>query len=174
MTKQQKMTKSLVLTAMFIAMSVIGAYIKIPNPVTSSIALDALPAYLAALVLGGLPGAAVGLLGHLVSAAIGGFPMSLPIHLLIGSEMAIIMIIFSFVANRINLVAAVIAGIILNGVASPAVLILVPGFGLPVFLGALIPLTAASIINVIVAALVYQSIKNAKIVKDLKEINSGV
>jgi len=174
MTKQQKTTKTLVMTALFIAMSVIGAYIKIPNPVTSSIALDALPAYLSALVLGGIPGAAVGALGHLISAAAGGFPMSLPIHLLIATEMAIIMVIFSIIAKKINLIAALVAGIILNGVVSPAVLILIPGFGLPVFIGALLPLIAASTVNVLVSGIVYHSIKDIKIVKEFAEVNHGV
>jgi riboflavin transporter len=174
MKSQQKSIRILVLLALFTAMCIVGAYIKIPNPITSSIAFDSLPAYLAALVLGGIPGAAVAFLGHMVSAALGGFPMSLPIHLFIATQMAVIMIIFSFIAKKINLTAAIIAGILLNGIAAPAALILIPGMGLPVFLGALVPLTAASIFNVSLAGLVYQSIKNVKEVKELTEASNGI
>jgi riboflavin transporter len=100
MRKNQMQTKFIVLMGLFIAMSVVGGYVKIPNPVTSSVAFDSLPAFLAALVLGGIPGAIVGFLGHMATAAVGGFPLTLPIHLFIGLQMAIIMLIFSFVAKK--------------------------------------------------------------------------
>lgn len=172
--KQQKTTKMIVMMGLFIGMSAAGAYIKIPNPVTSSIALDSLPAYMAALVLGGGPGAAVGFLGHMLSAALGGFPLSLPIHLLIAVEMSVIMFVFSFIAKKFNLVISVIIGILLNGIVSPAVLIFIPGMGLPAFLGSLIPLTAASVLNIIVAAVVYYSIRNSSIVKNIGDAENGL
>ena len=90
----------LVLMGLFIALSVVGAYIKIPNPITSSIALDALPAYLASLLLGGKYGAIIGAVGHLVSATIGGFPLSLPIHLVVAIQMTVIMPIFGWISKK--------------------------------------------------------------------------
>ncbi|KPU45132.1 hypothetical protein OXPF_12590 [Oxobacter pfennigii] len=164
-----KKQKTIIMMGLFIALSIIGGYIKIPNPVTSSIAFDSLPAFLASLVLGGLPGAAVAFLGHMLSAALGGFPMSLPIHLVVAVEMGIIMVVFSFIANKINLIVAIIAGIILNGIVSPVILIFIPNLGLPVFLASLLPLMAASIFNVILAAVVFSSIKNVGFVKEIQE-----
>jgi uncharacterized membrane protein len=162
-------TKFIVLMGLFIAMSVVGGYVKIPNPVTSSVAFDSLPAFLAALVLGGIPGAIVGFLGHMASAAVGGFPLTLPIHLFIGLQMAIIMLIFSFVAKKINLIFAIILGIFLNGIVAPACFILFPSMGMAVFMDLILPLSVASTLNILVAALVYRAIKNASVVKKFQE-----
>jgi uncharacterized membrane protein len=172
--KNQVKTKQIVLLALFIAMSVVGGYIKLPNPITSSIALDSLPAYLSALLLGGIPGAIVGFLGHMASAALGGFPLSLPIHILIGIQMALIMLIFNFCSKKINIFTAIVVGIILNGVVSPASLILIPGMGMPVFLGAVVPLTVGSALNIIICTLVYNPIKKA-IPKEMVDVfNNGI
>jgi riboflavin transporter len=169
MRRKQMQTKLIVLMGLFIAMSVVGGYVKVPNPVTSSVAFDSLPAFLATLVLGGIPGAVVGFLGHMSSAAVGGFPLTLPIHLFIGLQMAIIMLVFGFVAKRINLILAIIVGIFLNGVAAPACFILFPSMGMAVFLDLIIPLSIASILNILVASLVYGGIKNAAMVKSFQE-----
>jgi uncharacterized membrane protein len=174
MKKQGKKTKHMVLMALFIAMSVVGGYIKVPNPITSSIAFDSMPAYLASLIFGGFSGAIVGFLGHVLSAAIGGFPLSLPIHLLIAFQMAIIMIIFNFVAKRYNLIAAVVIGTLLNGVGAPACLILIPNLGMPVFVGAIVPLTITSFMNIILCVFIYRTIKNHRIVKEVQEVNNGL
>ena len=67
-------TKKLVLTALFIGLSVVGANIK----VMGSIAFDALPAFLAALMLGPLWRAAVGAPGPLLPAPQPGLPLTFP------------------------------------------------------------------------------------------------
>ena len=172
MKKRFTTTKMTVLLGLFIAMSVIGAYIKIPNPITSSIALDSLPAYLCALILGGVPGAIIGFLGHMISAATAGFPLTLPIHLLIGLEMSLIMLIFSYIAKRFNIAVAIVIGFILNGICAPASLIIVPGFGIAAFTGSVVPLSIASALNILVSCLIYQAIKNIKIVKEMREVKN--
>ncbi len=59
------------LLALFCALSAVGAQFKF----FGSIALDALPAFLAAIILGGPAGAVVGAVGHLLSATLSGlFP----------------------------------------------------------------------------------------------------
>jgi hypothetical protein len=166
MRKELKRTQFIVLMGLFIAMSVVGGYIKVPNPITSSIAFDSLPAFLATLVLGGVPGAIIGFLGHMASAGMGGFPLSIPIHLFIGVEMALIMFAFNFAAKKINKPAAIIIGIILNGFVAPACFILIPGQGMATFTYLLIPLTLASTLNIILAFLIFQGIKNTSIVKE--------
>ena len=170
MKKKFITTKMTVLLGLFIAMSVIGAYIKIPNPITNSIALDSLPAYLGTLILGGVPGAIIAFLGHIISAATAGFPLTLPIHLFIAVEMSLIMLIFNYVAKRINVPSACVIGLILNGIGAPASLIIIPGFGMAAFTGSLIPLLIASAINIIVSSLIYQAIRNIKIVKEMGEV----
>jgi riboflavin transporter len=174
MKKGKNKTKNMVLIALFIAMSVVGGYIKIPNPVTSSIAFDSLPAYLGTLIFGGLPGAVIGFLGHLSSAAIGGFPLGIPIHILVAVQMFIIMLIFRVIAKRVNLISAIVIGILLNGVGAPACLILIPGMGMPVFVGAVIPLTITSIFNVVVAALIYKPLNKTGVIKNSLEVSDGV
>ena len=86
-------TKQLVITALFIALSFVGANIKI----FGTIAFDSLPAFLAALVLGPALGAVIGLLGHLATALTSGFPLSLPIHLAVAIAMALTMYVFGWV-----------------------------------------------------------------------------
>jgi riboflavin transporter len=164
----------MVLLALFIALSVVGGYIKIPNPITSSIAFDSLPAYLAALIFGGPFGAIVAFLGHMASAAIGGFPLSLPVHLIIGAEMALIMIAFNYVAKKVNITSAVVVGTVLNGAGAGVPLIFIPGLGMPAYLGSIVPLTVATIANILLCVLVYKPIQNSSVVKELRGINDGI
>jgi riboflavin transporter len=165
MRSQTEKTRFIALMGLFIGMSVVGGYIKMPNPITSSVAFDSLPAFLAALVLGGVPGAIVGFLGHLASAGAGGFPLSLPIHLFVGLQMAVIMILFNFVAKKFNIIFAIIAGIILNGVVAPACFILIPGHGMATFMYLLPLLTFAGSLNIILSVFIFQGIKNTSLVK---------
>lgn len=79
--------------SMLIALTAIGAAIKIPA-IIGSVALDSFPALLAAALLGGPAGAVVGGLGHLLSALIGGMPLG-PMHALIAMEMALLAWVFS-------------------------------------------------------------------------------
>jgi uncharacterized membrane protein len=169
MSNKMKNTKSVVIMGLFIAMSVVGGYIKLPNPVTSSIALDSFPAFAASLLLGGGPGAVIGFFGHMVSAAIGGFPMTLPIHLLIGAQMAIIMFCFKQIRDKLGRVAAAICGVIMNGLIAPACFIVIPGYGKAVFLQLIIPLVAASVINIAAALMVTSALGTRKAFKGYLE-----
>lgn len=87
-----KSTK-MALIALLVALTAIGAAIKIPA-VIGSVALDAFPALLAAALLGGPSGAVVGAMGHLLSALIGGMPMG-PFHGIVAVEMAILAFMFA-------------------------------------------------------------------------------
>ncbi|PAV27984.1 ECF transporter S component [Virgibacillus profundi] len=81
------------LLALFIALSVIGAAIKVPA-IIGSVALDAFPALLAAVFFGSGAGAVVGGLGHMMSALIGGMPLG-PLHFIIALEMALLVSLFA-------------------------------------------------------------------------------
>lgn len=169
MKKNLRSTKFIVIMGLFIGMSIVGGYIKLPNPVTSSIAMDSFPAFAASLILGGIPGAIIGFLAHMMSAAIGGFPMTLPIHLLIGTQMAIIMFLFKLIFDKFGLIAAGITGIILNGILAPACFILIPGYGVAVFTELVLPLMIASIVNIVAAIIVYSAVRNKTVVKTFLE-----
>lgn len=153
-------TKALTLSAIFVALSFIGAGIKLPSP-TGTVAFDSAPGYMAALFLGPSYGALTSSLGHIFTSMNAGFPLSAPIHLLIAIEMAFFVAVFAIIAKR-NLTLAVITATLLNGVLAPASLLLFPGFGRGFFTAIVIPLTVASALNLLLAALVYSLIKKTK------------
>ena len=146
--------RRLVVVALFIGMSAVGGFIKIPSP-TGTVALDSLPGYLGAVLLGGWGGAVVGFLGHLFSAGTVLFPLGLPIHLLIAAQMAVFVSVFGFLYRKRQRFLAVLAGILLNGVAAPAMLI--PIFGAGFFAAMLLPLIVGSAVNILLAALLSAS-----------------
>lgn len=155
-------TVKLVYISVLIAISFIGSLIKIQG----TIALDSMSGFFAALFLGPVAGALVGSIGHLLTAFTSGFPLTIPIHLIIGLQMAAFVYLFGWVYEKTNLLLASIVAIILNGIV--AVIILAPAtiwFGLPLTGKAFIyamagPLTIASTVNVILAGLVYKMIKS--------------
>jgi len=87
--------------AILVALSGVGAFIKIPSP-TGTVALDAAPGYLAAVAFSPLEGGVVGALGHLISAATAGFPLGLPIHLIIAAEMFVFAWLFGLLARPLG------------------------------------------------------------------------
>ncbi len=94
--KQSELKKSTVtwtLTAMFVALSVLGAAVKVPFILTS-VSLDSTAALIAGGIMGPGIGAAVGLFGHLASSFLGGLPLG-PFHIVIAAEMAVLVYIFS-------------------------------------------------------------------------------
>lgn len=152
--KTKLSVKFITLCGFFIALSVAGAFIK---PFGNSIAFDSMPAFLAASMLGPAAGAITGFFGHLISSAIAGFPATLPVHLIIAFEMAVIMIIYSFIARKINIVIAAIIAIILNGPIATAVFIPILGMG---FFTAMIgPLTLVAAVNAVLAVFVHRALE---------------
>lgn len=163
-TQSKMNTKTLVYIALLIALSFIGAQIKIFG--SSSIALDALPAFFAALLLGPAAGAIVGAVGHLLTAITGGFPMSIPIHLIVMMLMAIICGLFGYLNGKINIGLNVIVAILLNGIVATYLSVFamqllgaIPSAN-ELFMILVGPLTIASTINVVVAALLYKIVKD--------------
>ncbi len=153
---EQQKTKQLVLTGMFIALSVVGALIKVPSP-TGTVAFDSAPGFAAALLLGPGLGALSAALGHLFTSLFAGFPMTFPIHIIVALEMAAFAAIYGYMGRK-NLPLAVVAVSILNGVIAPATFIVFPQFGMAFFVSMLVPLLVASAANVIVSALIYKVI----------------
>lgn len=142
-------TKKLVVVSLLVALSVVGSFIKIPSP-TGTIALDSLPGYLGAAILPLPLGAAVGALGHLISALTVSFPLGFPLHLFIALQMAVYVGVFGYLNKKGYKIMAIIIAVILNGLAAPALLIPIMGAG--IFWALLLPLIAGSAVNIILAA----------------------
>ncbi|MHC6179222.1 ECF transporter S component [Clostridium sp. JNZ X4-2] len=149
-------TRKLVIIALFIAMSFIGANIKIAG----SIAFDSMAGFLGTLILGPLYGALIGAIGHLLTAAVSGFPLSLPIHMIIMADMALTMFLFGITykffsrSNEIiSIIISSIVGILINGPLS--VFMLMPIMGKAVL--AMLPLLVlAAALNILIAHAVYK------------------
>lgn len=139
--------KRLVLTAMLIALCVVGANIKIMG----SIAFDSMPAFLGAILLGPWYGAFLGVVGHLTSAAFSGFPLTIPVHLVIALCMGICMFVFGLLRHgkqHTGIVLILVSDVIGYLINDPlALLILYPSMGASVF-AFLGPLTIATVANI--------------------------
>ncbi len=151
-------TKQIILWGMFIVLSFVGSFMKIPSPY-GTVALDSAPAFLAALLLGPIPGAIVAFMGHILTSLNVGYPLSLPIHFLIATEMAVICVTIGIIAKRGYVILALIVGLLLNGIVAPALFILLPKFGMPFFAMMLVPLLIGSAINLIVANILFRILK---------------
>jgi uncharacterized membrane protein len=137
------MGKRASLLAMFIALSVVGAILKMPSAV-GSIALDAFPALIAAVLIGSRSGALIASFGHLLSALIVGFPLG-PMHVLIAAEMAALVWLFGklYEAKKTKWASATFA--IGNGLVAPLPFLFMMGTG---FYVAIVPsLVMASVLN---------------------------
>lgn len=145
------------LVSLFIALSFLGGYIKF----FGSIALDSFPAFLGTLLLGPTYGMIIALIGHLFSAFLSGFPLTLPIHLIVGVMMMLTMFVYGNVRQKysdkmISVVASVLIALVFNTVI--ASLPLIPLLGFNVILAMMIPLVAASLVNILVAEMVYRAL----------------
>lgn len=141
--------------AIFIALSAVGAMIKIPSPI-GSIALDSFPALLAAVILGPVSGAIVAGLGHIISAFIGGMTLG-PFHFLIMVEMAVLTWMFSILYINGKKVGAFFLFFISNAfvLTLPFAFLISPGFYTLLVPG----LTVATAVNVVLAVLLLPRLK---------------
>ncbi|MBD7984673.1 ECF transporter S component [Sporosarcina sp. Sa2YVA2] len=142
--------KTMTLTALFAALCVIGGFIKIPSGI-GSLALDTVPALLAASFL---PPALVGfasMSGHIASAMYAGFPLG-PVHVMIAIEMFLILFVFARMHKAGRHTWKWIFFIIANGLLAPLPLALIVS---PAFLLAVLPsILLATILNAAVAIIV--------------------
>ncbi|MBS8263886.1 ECF transporter S component [Mesobacillus boroniphilus] len=143
--------------AMFTALSAAGAFIKIPA-VIGSVALDSLPALLAAGLLGGPAGAAVGGIGHLLSAMAAGMPLG-PFHFLVAGEMALLVYLFGVLYKNGKRWSAGALFIMGNSFAAPLPFIIIMGKS---FYIAIVPsLFLGSVLNTILAYVVLPRVARA-------------
>lgn len=132
--------------ALLIALSAVGAAIKIPA-IVGSVALDVFPALLGAAMLGVSEGVVVAVFGHLLSALVAGFPLG-PMHILIAVEMAVLVWIFGVLYKK-NKIAASIVFILGNAFVAPIPFIFIMNIG---FYTAIVPsLLIGSILNTVIS-----------------------
>jgi uncharacterized membrane protein len=143
------------LLALFIALSVIGASIKIPSFV-GSIALDSFPALLAGVLLGKKEGAIVAGFGHLVSALIAGFPLG-PMHLVIAAEMAVLVWCFGIIYQTGKKLIAGLFFILTNSFLAPMPFIFMLGIGF--YVSILPSLLVGATFNTIIALILIPRFK---------------
>lgn len=136
--------------AILVALSGVGAFIKIPSP-TGTVALDSAPGYLAAAAFSPLEGGVVGALGHLISAATAGFPLGLPIHLVVAAEMFVFAWVLGLLARPLGALVAGVVAVLLNGLLAPAILLPIGGIGM--YATQVVPLLVGSAVNVAVAVI---------------------
>lgn len=156
--------RRIAIMSIFIALSAVGAMIKIPSPI-GSIGLDSAPGYFAALAFGGLEGAIIIAIGHLLSGAVVGFPLSIPIHLGVAICMALWAVVFRRIGRQKNttmLAIAVVVVSLLNSVLTG--LLLLPLGGTVLYVANIVPLLVASAVNTAIAAIAYLSVKNSKLI----------
>ncbi len=152
--KSSTVTK-LTCSGILIALSYVGSLLGLIIP--GSLAFDSMPAFFGAMILGPIYGAAIGGVGHLLTALINSFPLTLPLHLFIGVQMALIVGVFAWVYQREKKVIAGVLATILNGPVSAAASAVVAfALGLPfsgwvMFSTLVIPLTIVSFLNVSLA-----------------------
>jgi uncharacterized membrane protein len=162
--KKRMSGKTIAIIAIFIALSAVGAFIKIPSPI-GSIGLDSCPGYFCALAFGGGIGAIVIAIGHLLSAAVVGFPLSIPLHLCIAVLMALWAVVFRLIAKKIKKIGlplAIVIVAILNSVVTGLLLLPVGGWAL--YVANIIPLLVASAVNAIIAGVAFFAVRNTKLV----------
>lgn len=132
--------------ALFVSLSIVGAYIKIPAPI-ASVALDIFPALIAGVIIDRRAGAIVASSGHILSAFFGGMPLGI-LHVVIGIEMGLIVWLFATLYRSKPIQASVLF-VLLNGLVASLPFIFILSFE---FYLAIIPsLTMAAIFNVILA-----------------------
>ncbi|MDO5707960.1 MAG: ECF transporter S component [Andreesenia angusta] len=152
-----KKSKKNAYVGILIALSFIGSMIKIQN----SIAFDSTPAFLGALLISPQIGGLIGLIGHLISAALSGFSLTLPMHIIISLEMFVFTYIFG-ILYKINKILAGIVLVLLNGVlgafiaAGASSILGVSVSGMKLFAIVILPLFLGSLANTVLSIAIYE------------------
>jgi hypothetical protein len=148
----------------FSMLSFLGGLIKLGG--AASIALDSWVSFFVAGFFGPLLGAPVAGIAHLLSAASGGFPFGISVHLLIAILQVVWAFLFGWIALRFlnwwGLLIAAAVAVFCNGVVAPVIIGTVfPHLWNPVI--GLIPVLAmASGVNAVIAMIVIIAIRRIK------------
>ncbi len=155
--------------SIFIALSGVGAFIKIPGPL-GSIALDSFPGYLSELLFSYIDGGIIIGFGHIISAMTVGFPLGI-LHLFIAMFMVVAGSIYRFIYyhfpiknKSIDLISATILAATFNGFGG---IIFSPILGWQFSIIITPFLLLASYVNVILASAVYKQVEKTNIFRNV-------
>lgn len=140
-------TRKISLLALFISLSIVGGFIKVPA-IVGSVALDFFPALMAAIYLGRPSGMIVAGLGHLASAFIGGMPLG-PLHIIVAIAMAVIVLGFQIIYKKGHWILAGIFVVLANALIAPLPLLFF--FSAEFYIALLPSLLVGSFVNTLVA-----------------------
>jgi uncharacterized membrane protein len=143
----------------FIFLSLGGSLVRLPLP-TGAVAFETFPGYLAALTLGGLAGAIVAGVSHLLVAATSGFPLGIWLHLFAGLQMAVWAVLFRYIAQKTGFIPAIAAVTFLHALIS--VVYTLPIWNMAMFSGLFLPLAIAAAVNLLVAVFVFRLVLQNK------------
>lgn len=147
--------------AILLALSAVGAMIKIPTSIGTP-SLDSAAGYFGAAAFGPLVGSIVAGFGHLFTAYVAGFPFGPVIHTIIAIEQVLWAVLFWFLVTRVNIWVGGIVAVLCNGIIAAASMI--PFLGMPTFIPIMIQLIIASAINVLIAASAYKIVKKSNLI----------
>ncbi len=150
-------TRKITMIGVLIALSVVGSFLIVPSP-AGTVAFDSLPGYVAAGLFGPIVGGIVGSLGHIINATTKSFALGVPAHLFIAVFMFLAMAAYGLSYKK-NKVIAVVVATLINGPLSliPFYFMVGPGFAI----GMILPLTVASLANILLATIILPSVKKA-------------
>ncbi|GKT02964.1 ECF transporter S component [Furfurilactobacillus sp. WILCCON 0119] len=168
-----RVLKRTMLAALLLALCVVGANVKIMG----SIAFDSAPAFLGAILLGPWFGAFLGFFGHMTSALLSGLPLTLPVHLIVACGMAVCMFVFGWIRQRfgksrvgIVLLSDLVGYLINVPLEIPVLYPLLKGAIFALF----IPLTLATIANLIVCEVIYAALPKRQRDADFLQVQTKV
>lgn len=152
--------RKLAIIAVFVALSAAGSLVKIPSPL-GSVGLDSAPGFFTALAFGGWLGFLVIAIGHLLTSAIVGFPLTLGVHLAIAIGMGVCALAFRWVGRRGTawLVVSVITTALLNSFGLGLIVVPIGGWGM--YLASVPSLLLGAVINLVLAAVAYRALSNS-------------
>lgn len=153
------LSKKISVYALFIALSTVGASLKIPSFV-GSIALDSFPSLIASVILGGISGGVIAAAGHILSAFLAGFPLG-PFHAIIGLEMFVLVFVYAWLYKRASIYIASTVFIIANSFLLPLPFLFLIS---KKFYFAIIPsLFIAAVLNGVVAMVLLPRVQSLKV-----------
>lgn len=156
--------RMLAIIAVFVALSAVGSLIKIPSPL-GTVAFDSAPGFFVAVAFGGVAGAIVAFVGHLITAAMTGFPLTLPMHLIVAVGMGVCAWAFGVLGRRGNV--GLVIGFVVAAVLNSFVLglIVLPVGGVAMYTGMSISLLVGAVANLAVAAIAYLALRNTRLLR---------
>jgi hypothetical protein len=160
-----KRTAMLARISLFTSLAVAGSFVSLPSPV-SSVALDSVSGYFAAMNLGELEGASVLFAGHIATAIVHGFPLG-ALHFPIALGLAFQGLVMAKVSRALGRLASTGVGVAINTALTAVV---IPSYGVGAAVAFLPFIFVASLTNGAIAYVVSRSLIRAGFMGRIREL----